>query len=369
MKITFLIRSLDLGGAQRQLVSLARGLHERGHRVLIATFYGGGPLEEELAGIPVRDLGKKGRWDLLGFLTRLVRLVREEKPDILHGYLAIPNILTVLLKPLFPRTRMVWGTRNAKLYFDRYDRVRRLAYRVERLLSRFADLIIANSYRGRDYAADYGFPEDKIVVIPNGIDTERFHPDLEARRRLRAEWGVAEDEKLVGLVGRLAPMKDHATFLEAAALLARERRDVRYVCVGEGPAGYRQELRALSARLGLKERLLWAGARKDMPAVHNALDVAASSSYDGEGFPNVVGEAMACGVPCVVTDVGDSARVVGETGVVVPPGDPRALAEGLKAASNGRVDPRSLRERVVRCFSTRALVLNTEETLRGIIKH
>ncbi len=372
MRVTFLIRSLSIGGAERQLIVLAKGLHERGHRVLIATFYGGGPLEEELreTGVAVRDLGKRGRWDVLSFLPLLIRLIREEKPDVLHSHLVIANILTVLLKPLFPRIRMVWTVLSAKPNFDRYDRVWRLSFRTERLLSRFADLIIANSYRGRDHAIGHGFPKDKMIVIPNGIDTRLFYPDPEARRRIRAEWGVAEDEKLIGLVGRLAPIKDHQTFLEAAVLLAQARQDVRFVCVGDGPDNYRQELHALSMRLGLEKRLAWAGARTDMLAVYNALDIATSSSY-GEGFPNMIGEAMACGVPCVVTDVGDSARIVEETGVLVPPRNPQALAEGLRTALNrlGQVDPCLLRKRIAQRFSLRTLILDTEKALTDAIKH
>ena len=134
---------------------------------------------------------------------------------------------------------------------------------------------------------------------------------------MRLEWGIAECEKLIGQVGRLDPMKDHSTFLKAAALLAHERKDVRFVCVGEGPTGYRDELYSLAKTLGLASRLIWAGSRRDMPAVYNAFDVAVSSSRWGEGLPNVIAEAMACGVPCVVTDVGDSAFVVDKLGVVV----------------------------------------------------
>jgi glycosyltransferase involved in cell wall biosynthesis len=333
VKITLFIRSLAYGGSERQLVALAKGLHERRHSVVVAVFYSGGPLEKELrdAGVMVRALGKRGRWDVAGFLLRLVRFMYEEKPDTLYGFFGTPNILTVLLKPFFPRIRMIWGVRGSYLDFTRYDWLAGLHYEAERRLSRFADLIIVNSRAGLDHAEANGFPKNKMVVIPNGIDAKRFRPDSEARRRVRAEWEVTENEKLIGMVGRLHPMKDHPTFLRAAAMLLQERQDVRFVCVGEGPVGYQRELHALGEELGLSQRLIWAGARGDMPAAYNALDIATSSSY-GEGFPNVVGEAMACGVPSVVTDVGDSAWIVGETGVVVPPKNPVALATGWKVS-------------------------------------
>ena len=369
MRITFLTRSLNPGGAERQLVALAVGLHGLGHRVMVAPFYGGGPLAEDLceAGVPVRSLEKEGRWEMLGFLLRLTRLVREEEPDVLHAYLGVPNVLAVLLRPFFPRVRVVWGFRASALDFGRYDRVSRLVLRTERLLSRFADLIIVNSHAGSDQAIKYGFPEKKIAVIPNGIDADTFRPDPEARDRVRAEWGVTEGEKLIGLVGRLIPIKDHPNFLRAAALLLRERGDVRFVCVGDGRPSYRRELHDMARELGLADRVFWAGTRRDIPNVNNALDVATLSSYS-EGFPNVVGEAMACGIPCVVTDVGDAAWIVGETGVVVPPRNPEKLAQGWRSVMDKMdKDPALLshdaRRRVVQEFSLGALFEKTSGVL------
>lgn len=369
MKITFLIRSLDYGGAERQLIALAKGLHAKGHTVLVSVFYPKGPLEKDLreAGVPVRILNKQGRWDVFGFLSRLIKLLKQEQPDVLHGYLGVPNIITVLLKPVFSQVRMVWGVRSSNMDLNRYDWLLRLAYRIECMLSRFADLIIVNSRAGLEYAATHGFPRQKMVVIPNGIDMKRFFPDPGERRRVRAEWGVREDETLIGLVGRLDPMKDHPNFLKAAALLARERDNVRFVCVGDGPAGYRQKLQEYSRELGLADRLIWAGAREDMPAVYNALDIASSSSF-GEGFPNVVGEAMACGVPCAVTDVGDSAWIVGDAGMVVQPGDPEALAGACRdiisfPATVRRALSSSAKQRIEELFDSRQLVTRTERML------
>ncbi|MDH4220896.1 MAG: glycosyltransferase, partial [Candidatus Aminicenantes bacterium] len=208
-----------------------------------------------------------------------------------------------------------------------------------------------------------GFPERKLVVIHNGIETDRFFTDLEARARIRAQWGVREGEKLIGIVARFDPMKDHVTFIRAAALLSNQRPDVRFVCVGNGQEPYKSELYSLSHKLSLDDKLIWVGAREDMPSVYNALDIAVSSSYE-EGFPNVIVEAMACGVPCVVTDVGDSAMIVGNEGVVVPPRDSDALLAGLSQAMN-RVKPdRSFLNAYVKDrFSCDLLIKKTEELL------
>ena len=366
LKILFLIRSLSIGGAERQLVILAKGLHQQGHEVSVAIFYAGGPLEKELheTGIPVFALHKSGRWNVLPFFMRLVRVVWKLKPRVIYGFLGTPNILSAFLKPIFPKIRMVWGVRASNMDLDRYDWLARAGYRLECWLSRFADLIICNSRAGLEYAAAHGFPRGKMTVIPNGIDTERFKPDAAARTRVREEWGIAENEILIGLVARLDPMKDHPTFLRAAAMLARERPDVRFVCVGDGPESYRAELHRLTIELGLDGKLILAGARRDMPAVFNALDIASSSSY-GEGFSNAIAEAMACGVPCVVTDVGDSALIVGETGGVVPPSRPDALCEGFRLM-RGRLGPDlrdAVRASIVNRFTSDVLITDTVEVL------
>jgi glycosyltransferase involved in cell wall biosynthesis len=204
-----------------------------------------------------------------------------------------------------------------------------------------------------------------MVVISNGIDTERFQPDSEAGAKVRSEWGISEKIILIGLVGRLDPMKDHPTFLKAAALLCKEREDVHFVCVGIGSEHYTLELQQLTSELDISEKVIWAGGRSDMPTVHNALNIASSSSSYGEGFANVIGEAMACGVPCVVTDVGDSAWIVGDTGIVVPPKNPEALAAGWNSLLNLAVTERvalaeKARKTIVENFSLRNLVQKTE---------
>lgn len=372
VRVAFLIRALVYGGAERQLVNLVCGLDRKMFEPVVLVFYGGAPLEGELIrkGIRVVSLGKKGRWDLWGFLWRLIRVLRELQPDILHSYLVDSNNITALVKPLFPRMRVVWGVRASNMDMAQYDLVARLSFLLSRFLARRADLIVVNSYAGRDYHAARGYPAEKMVVVPNGIDTHRFYPDRALGVHVREEWGVPRDVPLIGLVGRLDPMKGHPTFLRAASLLARKQDYVRFVCVGEGPEAYSRELHSLARELGLDGRLIWANARGDMPGVYNALDIASSSSY-GEGFPNVIGEAMACGVPCVVTDVGDSAWLLDGAGRVVPPGDPQALAEAWTDLLSLPVAERlamgvAARQRVMEKFSVDNLVDETSRLLREL---
>lgn len=368
--VLFLARSLDRGGAERQLVTLANGLVNKGHQVAVAVFYGGGAFEAELheAGVRVINLNKQGRWDVLPFLLRLLWMVRNECPAILHGYLAVANLLAVTVKPFLPNTLVVWGIRASNMELSRYDWLARLTDFCEPKLSGFADLIIANSQAGKCYAVERGFPIHKMVVIPNGIDTARFQFQSEGRRKLRSAWNVGDSDILIGLAARLDPMKDHPTFLQAANLIAAQRQDVRFVSIGGGAPDYTEKLKRQADALGLSHKLIWAGARDDMPSVYSALDIAVSSSCFGEGFSNTIAEAMACGIPAVVTDVGDSAWIVGDAGFVVPCSDPQSLMNGfmqlivLSGEQRKALGERA-RQRIVLQFSVEALVSATEKAL------
>ncbi|MGE4296751.1 MAG: glycosyltransferase [Desulfovibrionaceae bacterium] len=379
MNILFLTRDLHFGGAERQLINLANGLAGRGHAVTVAVFYAGGGLERELdrERVGFVDLRKRGRWDAPGFVARLVGCVRRVRPDIVHGYLGTPNILTALLKPFFPRTRMVWGVRASNVDFSRYDRLSRWSFRAECLLSRCADFVIANSHAGRAFVLDKGFPAARTTVIPNGLDVARFVPDPEAGRAVRAAWGVPDGAVLVGAVGRIDPMKDYPTFLRAAALLAErekggEGRAMRFVVVGGGPDRAVDDLRRLAGELGLGGRVVFSPPRTDLPAVYSALDLFCLASAYGEGFPNVLAEAMACGAPCAATDVGDAAVIMGDAGRAVAPGDPVALAEAMaamlqRAGAEGEALAQAARARIVDHFTIPHLVARSESVLLALL--
>ena len=332
--VLFLISSLHPGGAERQLIGLAAGLARIGWRVRVVTFTDGGELAGDLRGrgVAVESLHRQGRRDVIGFAMRLVRSIRRDRPDVVHAYLLGPNIASVLLKPFARGASIVWGVRASDMNLGHYGRRSSLIFALSCRLARFADLIICNSMAGLDHHAARGYPRRRMIMIPNGIDAGAFVPDPVARGMIRSELGVQDDRPLVGLVGRLDPMKDHATFLRAARLVADERPDVRFVCVGHGSDGTRDALEALTAELGLGDRVRWAGGRTDLSAVHNAFDLEVSSSAWGEGFSNAIAEAMATAVACVVTDVGDSAAVVGDTGWVCRPGRPEELAAAILEA-------------------------------------
>lgn len=373
-RVFFLIRSLERGGAERQLVELTRALAKDGYQVTVCTFYDAGALRPELEGVPgltLVSLGKRGRWQLIRFLVRLHAAVRAAQPDIIHGYLPIANEFALLMARMF-HAKAIFGLRSSNMDFSRYDQAAKRSFQVGAVLSRFADALIVNSEAGRAHHSACGYATEHMVVIQNGIDYERYRPDEEARRRVREAWGIRPDERVVGLAARADPKKDHESFLRAAALLQGRHPKVRFVCVGDARPKRRASLMALARDLNLSGGLLWAGIREDMNAVYNAFDIGVLCSAFGEGFPNTVAEAMATGRPCVVTDVGDSAPLVGETGIVIPPRDVPALAAAIDqmlALSNEELAARGLaaRERIIRMFNRERLVNATKQVFADVL--
>lgn len=366
MKIILLIRSLNRGGAERQITLLAREMTARGHDVCIAVFYPG-TMDDELtaAGVRLAYLGKRSRWDVLGFLNRVKAFVRDEEPDLIYSFLTVGNLISATLKLWQPSLKVVWGVRASALDVGHYDLAIKLSVKLERLLAFIPNGIISNSQAGLDaLAAPKG---QQCTVINNGVDITALAPDPEARQKLRRDWGVGENELLIGLVARVDPMKDHETFLATAAILLRSRPDLRFICVGDATPFDRQRLDKLAVKYGLGD-LLYSPSRSDVAAVYAALDLLVLSSAFGEGSPNVIIEAAACGKPAVVTNVGASAELVRDPACVVPPRQPEALAQACLRliASKGFGSPETaeaLRQRVAQLYSLDHLTEATLQTL------
>ena len=369
MKILFLARQLNIGGAERQLVILANELASRGHDVVIASYYPGGALSEKLDSGRVRliSLGKRSRWDLFSLYVKVWRLVKQERPDVLHGWMHTQNIVATSIQVFFPKIKLFWCIRSSDLEMVQ-DLVERFEVWLQSRLSGVPDCVVVNSMAGLEHGVTSGIPREKMLFIPNGIDTNVFYPDESEGKRVRADWGISESAKIIGKIARFDPIKNHPAFLKAAARIAAERPDVYFVCVGHGRETYVRELKEMTKSLGLADRLQWIEARPDVRAVYNAIDVFCSASYS-EGFPNVIGEAMACGRHCVVTNVGDSKLVVGTTGISVPSNDVDALTEGLrqKLASPERLNLRA-RQRILENFTVAHLGDLTEHALERSIR-
>jgi len=370
MRIAFLIRTLETGGAERQLTELAKGLAQRGHAVLVLVYYAVGPWAREIeaAGGQVHQLGKRGRWDLRRTGRQIVSILRQFRPDVVHSYMVGSNIMVGMLQRQLRPARLVFGVRGT--YTDFPTLSFRVFLSVERLLSRFVDLIVCNSQAARAHCASRGYPESRLVVVPNGIDTNRFRPDPDARSRLRSQWGFDAGHVVIGVVARLDVMKDHMTFLRAAAVIAAQMPQVRFVCVGDGEdAELQRLLRTETRRLGLEPLLRWEPATTRPEDVYNALDIGVQPSQFNEGFPNVIAEGMSCGLLYVATRVGDAPLVIGDPRYVVQPRDPEALAQlVLRVIASGEYrDRASRRESIERRFSVARMVDSTEQLLRQLV--
>jgi glycosyltransferase involved in cell wall biosynthesis len=365
VRVFFLIRSLNAGGAERQLIELIRHIDKQKFKITVATFYDGGVLRTELTEIPMIklvSLKKQGRWDLLPFFYRLVKEIRHTETDIVHGYLDVANIIALLVGRIC-KVRVVFGVRASSKDLSEYDWTARATYNLSIFLARFADGVIANSQAGLNLYLANGLTPKKTAFIPNGIDIQKFHKQRSLGIPLRAQWDIAEHESLVGIVSRLAPMKDYQTFLMAAAQVQSNFKQVRFVCIGDGPSEYQQSLQEFAKKIGVD--VIWAGLQKNMPAVYNALDILVLSSRFGEGFPNVLAEGMACGIPCVATDVGDCKIILGETGRIVHPNNAQTLAEGIEqllSLSPSEQDKmrQKIRQRIENEFPTEKMVSKTE---------
>jgi glycosyltransferase involved in cell wall biosynthesis len=228
---------------------------------------------------------------------------------------------------------VVWGVRNSNLDADTSSVSARIVARVCGLISSWLpEAIICCSEKAARIHQVIGYRAQKFVIIPNGVDLTRFAPDAAMRMRTRMAWGIQPDQTLLGMVARWDPQKDHGTLLRALAHLASRGVMFRFVLVGTYMSQANVELCGNIDRQRLADRMILAGPHEDIPAVMNAIDLHVLSSAYGEAFPSVVAEAMACGTPSVVTDVGDSAQIVGTTGWVVPPKNAEALAQGIQGA-------------------------------------
>jgi glycosyltransferase involved in cell wall biosynthesis len=258
----------------------------------------------------------------------LVRHLRRIRPAILQTWLYHADLAGTVATWFAHQDRLVWNLRCSDITQMPGGASIGWIVRALAFLSGRPDTVIVNSGQGKLFHQTAGYHPKVWAHIPNGVDVDRFRPRPQERPSLRARLGLEPTAKVVGFVARFHPMKDCPTFFRAAARFLERHQDARFVVCGWRLTADNQQLRQLIGSFCLSERVIVLGVRADMQDIYPAFDVLALSSAYGEGFPNVLIEAMACGVPCVATDVGDSRDIVGELGVIVPPRDSEALARG-----------------------------------------
>ncbi|MEZ5473824.1 MAG: glycosyltransferase [Steroidobacteraceae bacterium] len=367
-----LIRALSVGGAERQFVNAAIGLHRLGHVVTAVIFYReNSALESQLidSGVELLELRKASRWDLFRPMLQLARLMRKQNCHVLYSFLPVANLFGALVSLLVPKSRLVWGVRTAGKSSDRRDMFGRFLAAAEWHLIRVPDLVITNSQASLNQLRARGLPDSGALLIDNGVDSERYIFDEMQRSATRAAWGVGESSRLIGAVGRIRHEKGLAVLLRAVAMLVASEPAIRVVLIGDGSESDLNAFRQEIVRLQLTDYVIWAGVRDDMAAVYSALDLLCLASFY-EGSPNTLGEAMMCGLVCVATDVGDVRRVLASYGFVANAGDDNSLAEQLKLALQAlQVSIRDkVRARALHLFAMDKLVSNTESALLSLIE-
>ena len=333
-KIMHLITTSEIGGAEIQRQRLLAHMDHPSLRHCVVSMARPGVIAEKIRsrGIQVYSLNiNRGALSVssVSGLLKLVGLVRSERPAIIQSWMYHASLLGVLVGKLMGISLVFWNIRCAEMDMAHYPKLTKLVIQTLRHMSRLPQLVIVNSEAGRLAHIRKGFSPEIFQVIPNGFELDRFRPDDSAREWFLQEFGVARDAVIVGLVARYDPMKDHKMFLAAISQVHAVHPMAVFVLCGKDVDEGNSVLSNLIQYHGLNSSVRLLGLRHDMSRITAAFDIACSSSSFGEGFSNAIGEAMASGVPCVVTDVGDSGLIVGSTGRVVPAGEADVFAQAL----------------------------------------
>ncbi len=364
-RILFIIAGLGAGGAEAVLAQLACGLDPQRFRPCVISFTAGGKHGDTLrdAGVDVRELGMKPGLPTPAGFWRLLKFAREFRPDILCGWMQHGNLAASMLRPFLPgRPTLIWNVRQAVYSLGFEKRSAAMLIRLLRWLSSRPDAIVCNSSIAADQLRQIGYCMNRGRVVANGFETEKFRPDASAKSSLCEELNLPPNAMIIGRIGRNDSQKDNAMFLRAMADLVSMRENLHIVMAGSGIEEGREPLASDLAPVAdqLRGRLHLLGERSDVPRITAALDISVSSSIT-EGFPNVVGEAMACGVPPISTDVGDAVRLMGDAGVAIPSRDAAALLAACSRLLDMSTEERSslgkaCRQRVIDQFSMQSMI-------------
>jgi|CXWL01.1.fsa_nt_gi glycosyltransferase involved in cell wall biosynthesis len=336
MHVCHVINNLEVGGAETMLLKLLARVRNQGVESSVISLIGEGTIGPQLEqlGIRVDCLGMARGYSSVGAVFRLAGLLHQRRPDIVGTWLYQADLVGGLAsRCVSPRTPVIWNLRTGIQDGVAFGRTTRFVQRTCASLSRsIPSAILCNSHVVKNVHEGLGYAKGKLRVIPNGFDLEKFYPSNESHADVCGELGISPSTRLIGMMAQFDPRKDHATFLRAAIILCERFSDVHFVLCGTNVTFANEAFDAVLGDSPHRHRFHLLGPRSDMPRLQASLEIGVLASAPfTEGFPNAVGEAMACGVPCVVTTPGGSPEVVGDCGLVVPAGDANALAEACSS--------------------------------------
>lgn len=381
IKIIFFLFTLGIGGTERQAVELAVGLKKRGFQPSIYCLNDRNVFSAQLRRyhIPVRELPTTIIPKRIPRLIKLLRLrrlrtlffrlkfittrqfiywLKKDQTDIVYAFGIYPYIFSVVAK-LTLKTKIIWGIRDGAINYSKFGWIKKYYFWASIIFSRLTDLIIANSQAGKNLYLKKHYPKNKMVVIQNGIDIKKFRPDQKKGLSLRKQFGLNKNDFVIGHAARLDPIKDHPTFLRAVKIFVEKFPKTKFLIAGGGDEKYENELKLIGQNLGIEKNIIWLGEYDKMSSYYNAIDILTLTSIS-EGWANVLGEAMACGKPCVTTDVGDCALIVEKNGITVRSNSHIALSTGweemVKRLKTDPGLPDRCRQKIVTNFSRKVLV-------------
>ncbi|RUT03106.1 glycosyl transferase [Dulcicalothrix desertica PCC 7102] len=375
MKILYITTGLYTGGAEVMLYQLLTRINREKFSPVVLSLMDNGTIGERIQSlnIPVHTIDMEPGKPTLVAAWKLIRTVNEIKPDIIQGWMYQGNMAAQFANLFnFKKIPVIWCIHHSINSLKSEKILTQILIKLGILVSKLNYKVVFVSHNSKKQHEVLGYYPDNTCVIPNGFDTLHFQASLENKCQFRTELGLEPNTFLIGLICRYHPMKDHANFLKAAALLSEKFPHARFVLAGRDVDYSNQSLLELIQDLDISNKVYLLGERRDTSNIFSALDVLSVSSAYGEAFPLVIGEAMSCGIPCVVTNVGDSGWIVGNTGRVVQPRNPEALANAWQdliamGLAGREALGKAARERIINYFSLENIVWQYEKLYTEII--
>lgn len=334
MKLLFVTTGLNLGGAERALHAMVNNGLDKRYMIKIISLRDSGHYGEKFQsdGVEVCCLNLQNPLNLVKSLLKAFNFAREFEPDVIQGWMYHGNMFSLLLGRFTrAKPKVYWGIRQTLYDIRKENVLTQWIIRLEAKLSFFAGGIIYNSKKSQNQHESIGFSKKNSIYIPNGFDLSLWKPDAGKRKALRKELEIPDNSFVIGYIGRFHQMKNIELLFEVMESVLSENTNSIFLVVGENTDRENLKLKSFYDRLP-PQQVVSLGVRADIPAVVQCIDLLCLTSAWGEGFPNVIGEAMATGIPCVATDIGDSALVIGESGWIIPPNDAECLANCISLA-------------------------------------